>query len=456
MLTLWKNKFPRWVDQRSITGRILKPVERRLARMQKLTADPNKRRNGANSGARTMRTTSGMGNEEGLGKTYHTQKTVSDTNRQAKTGEANQTREETVMREAETFNPHRFFKTSEEVMREAYENIRKYQSGEVLPAKTGYDYLDEAMLGGFRPGQAIVIGARPAVGKSYVAQKIVETVMNPSINPQASEYLLVNCEFEMNPQDLLVRRMSREMKRGAADILRRHEVKEAEEKWMRNIVDREIRKNIIYVDSPCTAKEFEMAVDHIANKNRHKRMIIFKIDHIALIKRIGMDPKSVIDDTVAVMNEAKLKYKNVFFFIISQFNREIEGRLKSKLEQAPRQSDFYQSDSLGQLCSVMIGLHNPRRYGLQEYMTFNKAWYPSLDRFKTVNKTSFRTEGLLFHHVLKTRGVSLEELTHTIYPEIMPGWGGRYFEGEATFINPEQPPLPPREYNEEEEMTNPY
>ena len=199
-----------------------------------------------------------------------------------------------------------------------------------------------------------------------------------------------------------------------------------------------------------------MAVDHVAKKNIRKRMIIFKIDHIALIKRIGMDPKSVIDDTVAVMNEAKLKYKNVFFFIISQFNREIEGRLKSKLEQAPRQSDFYQSDSLGQLCSVMIGLHNPRRYGLQEYMTFNKAWYPSLDRFKTVNKTSFRTEGLLFHHVLKTRGVSLEELTHTIYPEIMPGWGGRYFEGEATFINPEQPPLPPREYNEEEEMTSPY
>ena len=95
--------------------------------MQKLTADPNRRQNGANSGARITRTTSGMGNEEELGKTYPTQETVSDTNRQAKTGEANQIREETVMQGAETFNPHRFFKTSEEVMREAYENIRKYQ-----------------------------------------------------------------------------------------------------------------------------------------------------------------------------------------------------------------------------------------------------------------------------------------------------------------------------------------
>lgn len=48
--------------------------------MQKLTADPNRRRNGANSGARTMRTISGMGNEEELGRTYPTQETVSDTN----------------------------------------------------------------------------------------------------------------------------------------------------------------------------------------------------------------------------------------------------------------------------------------------------------------------------------------------------------------------------------------
>ena len=67
--------------------------------MQKLTADPNRRQNGANSGARITRTTSGMGNEEELGKTYPTQETVSDTNRQAKTGEANQTREETVMQD---------------------------------------------------------------------------------------------------------------------------------------------------------------------------------------------------------------------------------------------------------------------------------------------------------------------------------------------------------------------
>lgn len=41
---------------------------------------------------------------------------------------------------------------------------------------------------------------------------------------------------------------------------------------------------------------------HIATKHKDKRLIIFKVDHIALIKRMGLDPKSAIDDLVAVMN----------------------------------------------------------------------------------------------------------------------------------------------------------
>ena len=42
-----------------------------------------------------------------------------------------------------------------------------------------------------------------------------------------------------------------------------------------------------------------------------------------------------------------------------------------------------------------------------------------LDRFKTETKTSFRTAGLVFHHILKVRQVSMEELTNTIHPEIL-------------------------------------
>ena len=61
---------------------------------------------------------------------------------------------------------------------DAYERIMKYQSGELLPARTGYPYLDKALLGGFYPQHAIAIGARPGVGKSYLAQKIMNNGNN--------------------------------------------------------------------------------------------------------------------------------------------------------------------------------------------------------------------------------------------------------------------------------------
>lgn len=86
-------------------------------------------------------------------------------------------------------------------------------------------------------------------------------------------------------------------------------------------------------------------------------------------------------------------------------------------------------------------------------MIFGKDWYQTLDRFKTENKTSFRTAGLVFHHILKVRQVSMEELTNTIHPEILPGHGWMYGEGGTKFVNPNQP-TPPKLYTVEDVTDN--
>lgn len=359
--------------------------------------------------------------------------------------------------EAKNKNIRKIFKSSKKIVEEAYENIRKYQTGALVPAKTGYKYIDDALLGGLYPQNAIAIGARPSEGKSYVAQKIMENVMNPYINPQAGEYFLVNCEFEMNPSDLILRRINRETNRSIRDILLREPTKIEEEK-IAEILKKEMNPNIVYIPQPCTPQEFEEAVACICESQRKKKLVIFKIDHIALTKRMGGDAKRTMDTMVAIMNDAKLKYHNVLFFIISQFNREIEGRTKP-MEHAPRMSDFYMSDELGQLCSLMIGLNNPRRRGINEYMKFPSTWYQSLDRFKTQSKTSFKTDGLIFHHILKVRQTRMEELDDIIYPEIMPGWGAYYGEGGVKYVNPERPPEAPRTFgplDDEEEDDVPY
>lgn len=347
------------------------------------------------------------------------------------------------------------FKTSKEVMQEAYENLLRYQNKEYIPALSGYPHIDEALIGGFFPQTAIAIGARPGVGKSYVAQKITENIMNPLYNPQCRKYLLVNFEFEMNPIDLLVRRLRRETGRSIKSFFESQS--ELEMKKILEVVEKERNDNIIYVPEPCGTQEFESAINHIATKNKDKYLIIFKVDHIGLVNKINGDAKRTIDEVVAIMNRAKRRYHNVFFLVISQLNREIEGRNKPK-EQAPRLSDFYQSDELGQLCAVMVALNNPRRMGYKEYMQFPAEWYTSLDRFKLVDrKTSFRTEGLLFHHILKVRQISIEELENTIYPEVMPGYGWMYNEGGVRYINKERPPEAPKSYElVDDEDESPY
>lgn len=341
------------------------------------------------------------------------------------------------------------FKTSAELMDEAYGQILKYQNREFEPAHTGYEYLDEALLGGFYPQNAIAIGARPGVGKSFVAQKILRNVMDPTINPQAIDYMLVNCEFEMNPMDLLIRRINQETKKPIQRILAEKPNIE-EKKIYERILKMEKRQNVIYIPKPITVEELEACIDYVMVSSKSRRLVIFKIDHLALIKRSGGDPKRTIDNAVAIMNNAKLRYPNIFFLIISQFNRDIEGRIKDPKEQPPRLSDFYQSDELGQLASLMVGLNNPRRMGLDKYMSFPANWYPKLDRFKWEGKRSFRTEGLIFHHVIKSRQINLEDLKMSIWPEIMPGAEGLYGEGSVKYVNVERPPEPPKPYKEME------
>ena len=139
---------------------------------------------------------------------------------------------------------------------DAYERIRKYQSGELLPAHTGYPYLDKALLGGFYPQHAVAIGARPGVGKSYLAQKIMSNVMNVNINPQADDYVWLRCEFEMNPEDLMLRSLSKKMGKDIQDILL-NEMSEDEVKEMQKCLREENSSRITYIPKPSTVDELQ-------------------------------------------------------------------------------------------------------------------------------------------------------------------------------------------------------
>lgn len=318
----------------------------------------------------------------------------------------------------------KIWKSSGEVITEVYNNIRAYQKGEMRPARTGLSYIDKALLGGFYPQHAVAIGARPGIGKSYLAQVIMENVMDVGLNPRAGNYAWLRCEFEMNPMDIMLRSLSRGMGMDVERILLT-DLGEAGLRRMEDILRKENSSRITYIPRPVTVGELRSFLwDEYMPTKRDKDMVFVSIDHTALVLG-GGDPKRNIDDLMAMCNMAKRTFPNIFFLIISQLNRDIEGR-KDPKEHAPRQSDFYQSDTLGQLCSAMIALNIPYRLGYTSYMSFPKSWYKYLDRYKTEGGGSFKTEGLIFHHIVKVRQRTLEELDEPIHVDVMRGFERMY------------------------------
>ncbi len=353
--------------------------------------------------------------------------------------------------------PERIWASSAEIVREAYLQIRKYQSGELMPARTGFDYIDKAMLGGFYPQQSLAIGARPGVGKSWLAQRIMDNVMNPVINPQAMDYAWLRCEFEMNPIDLMLRSLSEKMDKPIEDILLYEQTAE-EEKRMKEILRAENSKRITYVPRPASVEDLrKLLFESYMPVMRDKKLVIVSIDHTALLAG-QEDTMTKVNSLMAMLALAKRTFPNIFFLIISQLNRDIEGRRDPK-DHAPKQSDFYYSDALGQFCTLMVALNNPRRLGYASYMNFPEIWYKDLARFKTDTKRSFRTEGLLFHHIVKVRQKSLEEI-QSIHVDIMRGYERMYPNGEviatpaavAVETKTEEPPSYP---DKEEENVEP-
>lgn len=349
----------------------------------------------------------------------------------------------------------RIFRTSESIVLETLDDLKRYQTGDILPVKTCYGYINKLLLGGIRPQQCIAICGRSGTGKSYAAQKILESILDTRLNPQADDYMLLRCEFEMNPMDLLLRRISRELDRPMADIIGRVQTASDEAK-IRAIVEKEIKHNIVYIPAPCSVEELREALDKEFLPNlTTKKMVFVSIDHIGLTKVLNGDPKGTLESTVAMINDLKLKYKNVVFIVLSQLNRDVEKRTDPK-NHAPVMSDIYNSDTLSHLCSLIIILHNPYSLNIDKYMAFGKGKYKWLDAFKSDGGNSFKTEGLIFHHVIKNRMKENEKFmqNRTIFAEVISGYELLYGNSKGVLdFDEKEKPEERKEQIEEQDYT---
>mgnify|MGYP001614483185 CR=1 FL=1 len=106
--------------------------------------------------------------------------------------------------------------------------------------------------------------------------------------------------------------------------------------------------------------------------NDREQCILVIVDHLGLIKcnKYG-DKKGTID----MVSEYAVRLRNkcnFSFVFISQFNREQSGRERSSgVKYGPQLSDFKDTGNTQEDADVVLGLYNPARYKIKEFLGYN-------------------------------------------------------------------------------------
>ena len=257
-------------------------------------------------------------------------------------------------------------KKSKELIDKAVLQLNRYQTKQETPIKTSIDHFNDLNLGGIYRQNIITIGARSGVGKSFMAQTIESDFLNKDLNPEADDYVLLRANWEMSVFKILTRSLSKSLKKTYRQILNKPPT-ESELADYKKACDEERRENVFYLDIPLKADDFEREVGKFLEEHKDKKFILVSIDHIGLTPDGGRGKQIEISMLIEAINRLRQKYLNVSFLILSQLNRDIETRTDIK-QQAPLQSDLYNSDTIGQISDCVVILNIPSKLRLDRYL----------------------------------------------------------------------------------------
>jgi replicative DNA helicase len=294
-----------------------------------------------------------------------------------------------------------------DAVNEAAKKLNQYQLGNLKPLDTGFEHLNENGLGGLYNQDIIVIAGLPGSGKTWFLQRIEKNLQE--LNPD-SKIAFLRMAWEMSTFRLVTRLLKQKTNKLMTDILLKTP-SDKDRQIFKGILDQEREQEADHIEEALTPEEFFQEAEEFLKENISKDSCIISIDHIALARAKKGDVKQAVDEIVGHCILLKQRYPNVIFIILSQLNREIEGRTAEK-DAAPRMSDLYQSSTFGHGADMIIVVDNPFRRKLHNYMVVAKDAYDYMfDFFVEKDKSldskkkwaSFETFNTIFYHYLKVR-----------------------------------------------------
>lgn len=293
-----------------------------------------------------------------------------------------------------------------DAVEEALKEIEDFQSGKKKIIKTGRPYLDDIFP--VVNGSVITVSAPSSVGKTHELLRIANTVMDIKINPSADKYVLLMATLEMKMFNITLRGLGKKLSKKKLDIILEeftNEEKALVEEWKKyNSDDRQFLSQ-----EKITPESFRKSCTEFIESHQDKETIFICYDHLALTSSDNNSGKNnTIEAIMEVVNDLKMKYKNVVFFLVSQTNSDIQKRAEEKSHRSqPIQSDLYYSGFTFQISDYVVVLVNPLKLGINAYSKVVMERYPNLEKYFIEEdgrgKASLETFGVIYAHLLKCR-----------------------------------------------------
>jgi len=219
----------------------------------------------------------------------------------------------------------------------------------VMGLSSGFPDLD-ALITGFRPGEMIVLAARPSIGKTALALNVA---CNIAMNDNPTAVGIFSLEMGT---ELLVLRLLCTLARVSLGDIRDGAISQARWQGITQQGER-LKKAPIYIDDAGT-----LDIDDLRHRARQMwrkhdvRMII--VDYLQLVRPVSSNRNSTRENEVSQISarlKALAKELNIPVLVLAQLNRQA-----SQPGQRPRLSHLRESGAIEQDADIVALLHRDR------------------------------------------------------------------------------------------------
>lgn len=241
-------------------------------------------------------------------------------------------------------------KLSDIIVNEVYDRLQKLSSDNADEYKgytTGFADLDRVITG-LNRSDLILIGARPAMGKTSLALNLARNVA------MLGRKKVLFFSLEMTKQQLAQRILATEAR---VESTKMRTGKISPEEWIRIAQATSALNDIpLYFDDTSGINPQEIK----AKIRREKNVDVVIIDYLGLISSVGR-VENRVQEISQITRSLKLMAKdlNIPLVVCAQLNRGTEGRGKS---HRPQLSDLRESGSIEQDADIVLMIHRNDYY----------------------------------------------------------------------------------------------